>query len=881
MTKTITNRKERSWKTYIIALTAVAAIGLLIYSNSTVSSATNANDQTFQKVVAANAAHGYSEVITSKGEVYARGLNNYGQLGNGTLTNATEWTKVNLDENVSKLSGSYDHTAALTKTGKVYTWGLNEYGITGNGSNGPAVKPTEVTASYRFSSISSGNNFVLALTENGHLFAWGDNTYGQLGTGDKTSRNVPTYVPTETTFTAVKAGKNYALALDSSGHIWAWGQNNAGQLGTSNTTDQTKPTKLNLADTYKFINTNLNSQTSVAISSNGYLYAWGDNSNGQVGNGSDWRAEQEAENQRVKDQIAAIQADDARRKQNLINQCIADKTAQWYEENSDEDTTEGDSADTSSSKKDGSKADTAVNATPAPTATPSPSGTPTPTQTPTPSDTPTPTQTPTPKPVAPDFTDDCTKQVNDSFKPTDTSGIKPRVIPEPALKANSLAPVLITSAVKFSVAAAGSQNTYAVDVLGRLYGWGSDSNGQSGIGVNEKTHTQVPVRIGTGSNFVSVDGGNTWGIALDSNGNVYTWGANTNNQLATSSKNPVTAPTQVAGNAAAVIAGDHTGYTIQQGDNKVASWGAGTDNLLGTGSTSDSAAPKSTGTALVSVSAGSASTVGLDSTGKLFYWGSNKNSTFGSSQNKDATANKPSTNTIDKFIDVAAGRDFTLAVDDSGNVWAWGYNFQKQTGPLSSGLSVSTPTLVPISGKTKLVAASESGAYAATDSDLYTWGNGNGEPSSQPLPDAPKELKAGSDSINVITESGKLFNAGKSFAAINEGEKDKLGEVEPGSTFVDVASSGETTFAVKKDGSVISWGSLALTFKEVSSKPIVTVPLDEKITSISVSPEHVVAVSKAGVPWAWGDEPNGTFGNVTTTITKATPIPVLTVGGNN
>jgi alpha-tubulin suppressor-like RCC1 family protein len=126
-----------------------------------------------------------------------------------------------------------------------------------------------------------------------------------------------------------------------------------------------------------------------------------------------------------------------------------------------------------------------------------------------------------------------------------------------------------------------------------------------------------------------------------------------------------------------------------------------------------------------------------------------------------------------------------------------------------------------------------------------------------------------------------LFNAGKGFAVTNEGENGKLGEVEPGSTFVDVASSGDTTFAVKGDGSVISWGSLRLTLKDTSDKPIVTVPLDEKITSISVSPGHVLAVSKAGVTWAWGDEPNSTFGDVTTTITKATPIPVLTVGGSN
>ena len=103
------------------------------------------------------------------------------------------------------------------------------------------------------SQISAGSDHSLALDSEGQIYAWGYNYYGQLGNGDTTSSNTPVKVDTSgvlagKTISQISAGSNHSLALDSEGQIYAWGGNYVGQLGNGGTTDSNTPVQTNFSN---------------------------------------------------------------------------------------------------------------------------------------------------------------------------------------------------------------------------------------------------------------------------------------------------------------------------------------------------------------------------------------------------------------------------------------------------------------------------------------------------------------------------------------------------------------------------------------------------------------------------------------------------------
>ena len=103
------------------------------------------------------------------------------------------------------------------------------------------------------SQISVGGNHSLALDSEGQIYAWGSNDYGQLGNGDTTDSNTPVKVDTSgvldgKTISQISAGNYHSLALDSEGQIYAWGGNYVGQLGNGDTTDSNTPVQTNFSN---------------------------------------------------------------------------------------------------------------------------------------------------------------------------------------------------------------------------------------------------------------------------------------------------------------------------------------------------------------------------------------------------------------------------------------------------------------------------------------------------------------------------------------------------------------------------------------------------------------------------------------------------------
>jgi alpha-tubulin suppressor-like RCC1 family protein len=167
----------------------------------------------------------------------------------------------------------------------VWAWGDNEFGNLGIGNTANHSTPVKVNTIQNVIAIAGGRDHSLAIESNGTVWAWGWNQYGQVGNGTKGNTILsPVQVSGLTGVTMVSAGADHSMARKSDGTVWTWGQNNDGQLGDGTTTNRSTPVKVStLSGVVDIGNGRLHS---LAIESNGSVWAWGLNSAGQLGDGT-------------------------------------------------------------------------------------------------------------------------------------------------------------------------------------------------------------------------------------------------------------------------------------------------------------------------------------------------------------------------------------------------------------------------------------------------------------------------------------------------------------------------------------------------------------------------------------------------------------------
>ena len=248
------------------------------------------------------AAGGYHTLaVTSTGAVLAWGYNSNGQLGDDSTTGSYIPVKVKLPKGtkVREVAAGAIHSLALTSTGAVYAWGYNADGELGDGTTtGPQTcssypcseTPVKVKLpkGTKVTQIAAGGFQSLALTSKGAVLAWGEGADGELGDGSYSGSDVPVAVmlPKGTKVSQIAAGAFFSLALTSKGAVFAWGSNSNGQLGDGSTTETDLPVKVKLPKGTNVTEIAGGEYHSLAVTSSGRALAWGSGDDGQLGDGN-------------------------------------------------------------------------------------------------------------------------------------------------------------------------------------------------------------------------------------------------------------------------------------------------------------------------------------------------------------------------------------------------------------------------------------------------------------------------------------------------------------------------------------------------------------------------------------------------------------------
>lgn len=234
--------------------------------------------------------------VTIDGQVVAWGNGKHGRLGTGTEADQSTPTAVAADfgdKTIWQVAAGGAHSLALATDGTAYAWGRGNYGQLGAGGTKSALAPVEIKALRGNDTVqvAAGADYSLALGQDGAVYAWGSGQYGQLGIEGKVGSSSirPLAVPdlADKSIVQVAAGFEHALALSADGVVYAWGNNTNGQVGADPQREKNVPTPRPVAGLagIRIVQIAAGSAHSLALAADGTLYAWGAGQSGQLGDG--------------------------------------------------------------------------------------------------------------------------------------------------------------------------------------------------------------------------------------------------------------------------------------------------------------------------------------------------------------------------------------------------------------------------------------------------------------------------------------------------------------------------------------------------------------------------------------------------------------------
>ena len=598
-----------------------------------------------------SAGNSHTLALRDNGQLYAWGNNASGRLGlgfgNGAQSSPTAVPSPVGGETWTEISAGDAHSLAILNDGTLWAWGNNLNGRLGFGFAGNNfTSPTEVTASVSgsaWTTVSVGTSHTLALRDNGQLYAWGHNANGRLGIGVAGNNfPAPTAVPSPVggeTWTEISAGDAHSLAILSDGTLWAWGNNVNGRLGVGGVAQRLVPTMVVTAGVSgsEWVAVSAGATYTIAVRDNGELYVWGNNAAGQLGLGD-----------------------------------VAQRL--------------------------------------------------------------TPTRLVLPEvvvaPVGPIISAGSNHTLAISAD-GHLFGWGLGSLTGEGANASRNTPTLVDDNSLWVAIDAGPFHSLAINAAGELYAWGQNGSGQLGDGTN--IGRGVPIRVGSASNWVEVSAGRFHSLALTADGELYAWGHNVQGQLGNATSANANTPQRVgaATNWVAISAGSghlnaggHSFALTTDGD--LYAWGRNDQGQLGLGDNDDRDVPVriDSNNEWVYISAGFRHTLAISTDGELFAWGNNFRSQLGN--NMGGNSNVPvHIGTDSNWAAVSAGGLHSLAINDNGELFAWGFNDQGQIGDGFGGPFVirGAPFRIGTASNWTAISAGELTSFAVNDlGQSFAWG---------------------------------------------------------------------------------------------------------------------------------------------------------------
>ena len=862
--------------------------------------------------------------VKTNGTLWGWGANGSGQLGNNAVVYQSSPVQIGTLTNWSSVNLSLSHTMAIKTDYTLWGWGRNGDGQLGDGTVVDRSSPVQIGTASDWSKVSAGGNaditmFTMGIKTDGSLWGWGSISSGKV----PLFTIIPNRIDRGTTWSKISAGTSYTMAIKTDGTLWGWGRNGDGQLGDGTVVDRSSPVQIGTLTGWSSVSAGSfdTFAHTIAIRTDGTMWAWGQNSSGQLGQNNTtprsspvqigtltgWE-KAEASKLSIGGFNIAKRTDGTLwswgygltygqlGQNNLINRSSPVQIGtltNWY------DFAVG-SLHTIATKTDGTlwawgwelNGVLGIGNGVTNRSSPVQVGTLT------------------------DWYGSSLAAAGGHSMAVKTNGTlwvwggaagtaASRLGLNDAVPRSS--PIQVGTLTNWSKVAAGAECSYAVKTDGTLWSWGLNGAGQLGDGTT--TDKSSPIQIGTLTDWTSVTGGSVsaggsfHAAAIRTGGSLYAWALNTSGQLglghtlgtaSTTTRNPVFI--ELNENWSELSLGADHGMAIKT-NGTLWGWGVNSAGQIGDNTVTTRSSPTQIGTLTgwSKVSAGASHSMAIYTDGTLWAWGLGTSGQLG--YNPITPSRLTSTN---DWSEISGGTSHTMGVKTDGTLWTWGVNGNGQLGQ-NNVTARSSPTQVGTLtnwSKVSATTGASSGFAIKTDGTIWGWGlNSSGQLGDGTTVNRSSPVQIGtltnwssistifSDHVMAIKTDGTLWGWGNN-ASGRIGDGTTVGRSSPVqigtlTNWSKVSAGIGHTTAIKGDGTLWSWGTAdsgVLGDNTISPSKLspIQIGTDTNWYDVNAGGAHVLSIKTDGTLWGWGTNGSGQLGDGTV-INRSSPVQIGTL----